>query len=101
MLPYSIHFKEVLTQALQLPPAERLAMIEQLAASFRASVPAPSANPEAWTAQEIADLVHVEPLPPAEVAAQGLIGTWADLDIGDGAEWVNEQKRLRSERHKW
>jgi hypothetical protein len=100
MLPYSIHFKEVLTQALQLPPAERLAIIEQLAASFRTSIPS-SADPEAWTAQEIADLMQVEPLPPAEVAGQGLIGTWADLGITDGAEWVNEQKQLRSERHKW
>jgi hypothetical protein len=96
MLPYS----KVLTQALQLPPAERLAMIEQLAASFRATMP-PAADPEAWTAQEIADLMRVEPLPPAEVAGQGLIGTWVDLGITDGAEWVNEQKRLRGERHQW
>jgi hypothetical protein len=53
------------------------------------------------TAEEIAELMRIEPLSPAEIAAEGLLGTWADLNISDGAEWVNEQKRKRKERRKW
>jgi hypothetical protein len=101
-MQHSAQFEEILAQALQLPPAERMAIIERLAASFR-PLPAgegtlPGAETDqALTEQETADLMRVEPLPPAEVVRQRLTGTWADLGISDGAEWVNEQKRKRSE----
>lgn len=90
-------FHDLLAQALQLSSAERLAMIEELAASFR-SQPIPS-DQAPLTPDEIAVLMQVEPLSPAEIEAKGLLGTWADLGITDGAEWVNEQKRKRRERH--
>ncbi|MBL8163686.1 MAG: hypothetical protein JNJ61_16995 [Anaerolineae bacterium] len=97
-------FQDVLARALELSPIERMAIIEELAASFK----------EAWhrgdidvsddapfSPEEIAELTRVEPLPPAEVVALGLLGTWSHKMIGDGAEWVNEQKRKRRERRKW
>lgn len=98
----STHFQEALTLALQLPPAERIAIIEELAASFRqeVDVPAPDED-QPLTPEEIKALMQVEPLPPAEVVAEGLLGTWADIGITDGAEWVNEQKRKRKVRRKW
>ena len=47
------------------------------------------------------ELLRSEPMTGAEIIAAGLTGTWADLGIEDGAEWVNEQKRKRRERNKW
>ena len=100
----SPQFNEALELALQLPPDERIAMIEELAASFKQEfdVSGELADDERpLTSDEIKELMRVEPLPPAEVVAQGLLGTWADMGITDGAEWVNEQKRKRKERRKW
>ena len=73
-------------------------MIEELAASFKDEFDRAPID-EAFSPEEITELMQVDPLPPAEVVAQGLLGTWADID--DGAEWVNEQKRKRKERGKW
>lgn len=75
-------------------------MIEELAASFRGEFDVSTAGEDApFTPEEIAELMQVEPLAPADVAAEGLLGTWAG--VADGAEWVNEQKRKRKERRKW
>lgn len=97
----SDQFQEALTLALQLSPSERLAMIEELAASFGDEAFASDEDDAPFTPEEIAELMRVEPLPPAEVVAQGLLGTWADKNIEDGAAWVNEQKRKRRERRQW
>jgi hypothetical protein len=91
----STQFDDILTQALQLPPDERIALIERLAASFRNARPAATPD-ESFSEEELAELLHVEPLPPAEIVAAGLLGTWADLGIEDGAAWVNEQKRQQN-----
>lgn len=53
------------------------------------------------SAEEAAAYLAVEPLPPAEVAAKGVLGTWADMGIEDGAAWVNEQKAKRKARLQW
>lgn len=85
--------------ALQLPVPERLAMIADLADSLQPE--APNGDVETWTPEELAEMMRVEPLPPKEIIERGLLGTWADQGITDGAEWVNEQKRKRKERRKW
>jgi len=99
----SPEFQETLTRALELSPAERMAMIAELAASFEGEffAESPSSDDQPFTSSEIAELMHVEPLPPAEVMAQGLLGTWASKNIQDGAAWVHERKTKRRERHKW
>ncbi|MGB1286701.1 MAG: hypothetical protein ACPG7F_09235 [Aggregatilineales bacterium] len=86
-------FDTLLEQALQLEDQERLAMIEKLAASFR-DLPEKSEEQEVpFTEEEITDLLTINPtMSPAEMIAAGLTGTWADMGIEDGAEWVNQQK---------
>lgn len=98
-----IEFEEVVEKALQLSPAEQARLMERLAASMRAVLDAdtPQEDEAPWTPEELAELMKIEPLPPAEVIARGLLGTWSDLGITDGAEWVNEQKRKRRERKKF
>jgi hypothetical protein len=102
----SPEFHRALSEALKLSPFERMAMIEELAASFKDELATSSELPSEedrppFTAEELAELTKVEPLPPAEVVALGLLGTWADMGIEDGAEWVNQQKQKRRERRKW
>ena len=50
---------------------------------------------------EVTELMTVDPLPPAEIVKQGLLGTWSDLGIVDGAEWVNSNKKTHRESRKW
>lgn len=95
-------YEEALALALQLPPAERIAIIEELAASFRESAALDEISGEpALSADEVAYLMQVEPLSPTEIVAEGLLGTWDNQGIADGADWVNEQKRKRKARRKW
>lgn len=94
-------FEEIVTQALRLSPSEQALLMEQLAASLHRNLSPPEAPEitQQWTDEELAELLRPEPLPPAEVIARGLTGTWAD--VGDGAEWVNEQKRKRKAQRQW
>ncbi len=97
-----IEFDEVVEKALQLSPAEQARLMERLAMSVRTVLDTdtvPEAPEATWTAEEVAELMKVEPMTGAEIIAAGLTGGWADLGISDGAEWVNEQKRKR--RAKW
>jgi hypothetical protein len=99
-----IPFDEVVNLALQLSPAEQAHLMERLAASVHDSLTHPvDATPDAtpWTAEEIAELTQIEPMTGTEIVAAGLTGGWADMDITDGAEWVNEQKRKRKAKHNW
>ena len=75
----TLSLTELLEHARSLPPSDHLTIIEELAASLRTT----------------GDVMQVEPLPPKQVIEMGLVGTWADQDISDGAEWVNERKRER------
>jgi len=97
------NFDEIMDRALRLSPVEQARLLERLAASMRAvlDVSTDAESGDYWDEGELAELLRIEPLPPAEVAAQGLLGTWADLGIQDGPEWVNAQKRRRKERSKW
>ena len=92
-------FDKTLEEALQLSPTERLEMAQRLIESYRQDVLDTDEQPLA--PDEIAELLHVEPLSPTEIVANGLLGTWGNLDIEDGAEWVNERKHRRQERLKW
>jgi hypothetical protein len=53
-----------------------------------------------WTDEEIAEMMKIEPMTGAEIVAAGLTGGWADLDITDGAAWINEQKGIRLPRRR-
>jgi hypothetical protein len=98
-----VQFAQVLEQALQLTPDEQARLVEQLRNSASQledstfSIPNDPAD-EPWKPGEIEEMLKADPHPPAEVAARGLLGKWADHGITDGAEWVNEQKRKRQER---
>lgn len=103
---YSSKYQDILADALELSPAERLSMIEKLAGSFRGEgdlfYEQISAKTEmTLTEEEITDYMRVEPLSPSEISEHGLLGTWRDLDISDGSEWVNNHKRSRKERGSW
>lgn len=99
----SSDFEQVLRLALRLSPLERIEMIERLAASFQdeAMLNAPEVTGAPFSDEELEQLMRVEPASPEAVVAEGLLGTWADMDISDGASWVNEQKRQRRERRRW
>lgn len=97
-----LEFEDVLSHALQLSPAEQARLVEHLAASMRAALDrnhVPESFEASWTAEEVIELMKIEPLTGAEIIAAGLTGGWEDMGITDGAEWVNEQKRKR--RAKW
>ncbi len=95
-----VQFDEVVMLALQLPPAEQARLMERLAAAVRDAL-TETIDETPWTDEEIAEMTKTEPLTGAEIVAAGLTGGWADLDISDGAAWVNEQKRKRKEKLRW
>lgn len=82
-------YQKTLQQALQLPTAECIALMQALAASFAEAAIEDSDEP-LLSAEEVTALMTVDPLPPSEIIRQGLTGTWAD--VGDGAAWVNARK---------
>lgn len=96
-------FDEVVALALQLPPVEQARLMEQLAAAMHDVLASDvhEKDDTLWTDAEIAELANIEPMTGAEIIEAGLIGTWADLDIKNSAEWVNEQKRKRKEKRRW
>jgi hypothetical protein len=101
-----VEFEEVVELALQLSPAQQARLMEHLAVSVRNSLAinendADDSDEAPWTPEALQELMRVEPLTGAEIVAAGLTGTWADLDISDGGEWVNEQKRLRKAKRQW
>lgn len=94
-------FEEIVEQALRLSPAEQTLLLEQLAVALHQTLTVNPVDDETddWTDEEWAEMLKPKPLPPSEVIARGLTGTW--MNVGDGAEWVNEQKRKRKNRHQW
>lgn len=92
-------FEELVAQAVRLSAAEQALLMERLAAALHQNLTTiPLEDAEDWTDAERAEMFKPEPLPPAEVVARGLTGTWTN--IPDGAVWVNEQKRKREERRR-
>jgi hypothetical protein len=55
-----------------------------------------------WTDEELKEMLNFKGLTLGEIPAD-LIGAGADWDIGDSAEWVEEQRRKRMEerRKRW
>lgn len=96
-------FNEILDRALQLPPAEQARLVERLAASMRSTLATTAQPPDdlELTEAEQAALLRVEPASPQQIMAEGLLGTWADAGIDDGAAWVNERKAKRKAQSKW
>jgi hypothetical protein len=43
---------------------------------------------EHWTAAELAEMLMIEPMTGREIVAAGLTGGWRELNIEDGAAWV-------------
>ena len=98
----NVQFDEVVTLALQLPPAEQARLMERLAAAMRdVLADEVDADETPWTDEEIAEMMKIEPMTGAEIVAAGLTGGWADMGITDGAAWINEQKRKRKEKRRW
>jgi hypothetical protein len=97
-----IPFDDIVNLALQLSPPEQARLMERLAAAVHDSLVGNDEDADApWTDAELEDLTTVKPMSGAEIVAAGLTGGWADMDISDGAEWVNEQKRKRKAKRGW
>ena len=84
---------DLLEQAKSLSPQERQELAHRLLAEAQ--------DDEVWTDDEIAALLTIEPLTGREIVEAGLTGGWRDMDIGDGAAWVDELRRKRKERRQW
>jgi hypothetical protein len=54
-----------------------------------------------WTDKELAEMMLHEPQTGSEIAQNAAIGSWADQEIEDGVEWVNEQRRKHREKRGW
>ena len=84
---------EILEQAKQLSPAERR--------ELRAQLQAMDMDDNDWTEAELTELLTVEPMTGREIVAAGLTGGWRDLDVEDGATWVEKRRQAQRERRKW
>ena len=65
-----------------------------------------SEDAEDWTEEELAELFKPKkPLTGKQIVEKhlksGVIGSWADEDITDGAEWVNQQKEQQKGKYRW
>lgn len=61
---------------------------------------------EGWTEDELAELLKPKkPLTGKQIVEKhlksGVIGSWADEGITDGAEWVNQQKEQHKGKYQW
>lgn len=91
-----VQFDDVVELALQLSPAERARLVERLTAEMQTVLTDEEPlNEQPFTDAEVAEMFKIQPMTGAEIVAAGLLGGWSHLDIADGAEWVNEQKRKR------
>ena len=83
--------EEIIEQVKELSPAER----EELSRQIQAM------NSESWDEDELDELLTVEPMTGREIVAAGLTGGWRDLDIEDGAAWVEKRRQAQREQRKW
>jgi hypothetical protein len=60
-----------------------------------------AANEQSFTPEEIAELLVFTPSSGAQAIADGLTGTWEDLDIDDPVTWVEAVRRKQKERNQW
>jgi hypothetical protein len=92
-------YQEVKEAVLQLTPAERQALREELEEIARSEDEQFIIDDDPITLEEAQELVKSHPMSPKDVIAAGLTGTMPDLP--DGVEWVNARKRERAERRRW
>lgn len=90
--------KEVIEQ-IKVLNAEELDELLGVIIRLRVQQSLPEDN-SPWTDEELAELMTIEPLTGAEIIQQGLAGGWADLEITEGATWIDEQRLKRLERKK-
>jgi hypothetical protein len=50
---------------------------------------------------EIDELLRIEPMTGKEIVESGLLGGWEDKGITDSAAWIEEQRKKRSDQHRW
>lgn len=69
-------------------------------ATVMVAIPAPR---DALTDEEWGEALDFQGRSLGEILTSDLVGTGADWDIGDSADWVNEQRRKQAEeaRKKW
>ncbi|MEO0561777.1 MAG: hypothetical protein AAF125_06670 [Chloroflexota bacterium] len=100
---------EILDLVAELNPDEKRTLLNELQTLVdkdAVSASAPSTE-ETWTQAELDALFRTpsEALTMAEIVQKhvesGVIGSWADMGIEDGAQWVNEQKQRRAGKYKW
>lgn len=96
-------FDDVLEQALELPPAEKARLMERLAAAIQDEFIEHEATTDEvlWTGDELVEMMQPEPMTGAEIVAAGLTGSWSDMGISGGGEWVNAQKQKRKDKRRW
>ncbi|MCI0710895.1 MAG: hypothetical protein L0154_12105 [Chloroflexi bacterium] len=109
------HALDLLTQQVEkLSPHEQLLLIERIVALLKTreteqEEESALETEEYWIEEELEELQALieskESLTGREIVekhtALGNIGTWADLGIENGAEWVNQQKAKRRKKYQW
>lgn len=87
MTTFSPEYADILQRAMHLSDEERQALRNALA--------------HGQSPLNLSEEIRQTPLSPTEVIAQGLVGTWSDLEIADSAEWINDQKKKRQAKNQW
>lgn len=82
---------EIMEQVKALSPQERQDLSQRIQAIAS----------ENWTEEELADLLTIEPMTGREIVEAGLTGGWRDMDIEDGAVWVEKRRQAQREQRKW
>lgn len=88
---------DILEQVKLLSPQDR----RELAWRLLAMAAEPITEEISWTDEEIESLLTVEPMTGQAIVEAGLTGGWRDLNIPDGALWVEARRRKRRERRQW
>lgn len=100
-----MEFQEIMDAVLRLPPTQQAHLVEVIVNTMVNDLAGDDSRHGleiTWTDDEIAALLQTQsPMTGAEIVAAGLLGTWADLGIQDGAAWVEEQRQKRQERSAW
>lgn len=94
----ALRYEDIRDEVLKWPENERLRLFAEVLSDSTPS------NDEPFSDEEIATMlaeVGSEPLTGAEIVARGVLGGWADMEIEDGAAWVNEQKLKRRNKNQW
>ena len=87
--------QNILHEVKQLDDEAKRFLIDQIQAMLQGIEEANPQVADTWSEVEVAALIDPQPMTGQEIIAAGLTGTWADLGIEDGAEWVNAQKAKR------